>query len=73
MYRDPINGQYAYDNNFDRMCTCGHPLAVHLAGGFDCINGDKACDERATGLQCDCRKFRPSKKKLSTHTSMGGR
>ncbi|NTF23602.1 hypothetical protein G6L37_35095 [Agrobacterium rubi] len=52
--RDPVTGQYAYDENWDRMCRCGHALGVHVSGGFDCINaveGDRT--------PCDCEKFRP--------------
>lgn len=52
--RDAATGQYAYDQNWDRMCRCGHTLGVHVSGGFDCINvveGDRT--------PCDCEKFRP--------------
>jgi len=52
--RDPATGQYAYDQNWDRMCRCGHALGIHVSGGFDCQNsveGDRT--------PCDCTKFRP--------------
>lgn len=53
--RDPATGQYAYDQDWDRMCRCGHTLGVHVSGGFDCINaveGDRT--------PCGCEKFRPA-------------
>lgn len=62
MTRDPVTGQYAYSNDWERMCRCGHPLGAHVSGGFDCINGSDApmCD----GTPCACEKFRPSRAKM---------
>jgi hypothetical protein len=34
--RDVRTGEFAFDNNFDRMCVCGHTLGVHVHGGWDC-------------------------------------
>lgn len=58
--RDPTNGQFAFDNNFDRMCKCGHPLGAHLSGGFDCgvTPGDYP-----ESKDCKCLKFRPKRSK----------
>jgi hypothetical protein len=56
--RDPVTGQYAFDQDFERLCKCGHTLGVHIAGGFDCINSVEG-----DGDKCDCTKFRPLKKK----------
>lgn len=64
-YRDPTNGQYAYDGDFDRLCTCGHTLGIHIAGGFECINIDLG-----DGTDCDCRKFKPVR---SAATVQGGK
>jgi hypothetical protein len=66
-YRDPTNGQYAYWNKFERLCVCGHPLGVHIAGGFECCNGDRNMEEwGGNGQPCDCEKFRPSRRKPKT-------
>lgn len=60
-FRDPQTQQFAYQNNWERLCVCGHPLGCHVAGGFDCLNGQNIA--YATGEPCDCEKFRPSRKK----------
>ena len=62
--RDAVTGRYDYgvDTDMSRMCICGHPLAVHVAGGWQCINGE-ACGPEATLEPCDCRKFRLSRRK----------
>lgn len=62
--RDRVTGQYAHSADPDRMCGCGHPLAVHTEGGRSCINEDIYCDSRATGEACDCAKFRPVRNPL---------
>jgi hypothetical protein len=60
--RNRRNGQYTFEGDFDRLCTCGHTLGVHTAEApHECINGDVDL-EGATGEQCDCAKFKPSKK-----------
>lgn len=53
--RDPVTGQYAFDGDLARVCLCGHPLGVHVSGGFDCINQDVG-----DGEPCDCARFRAS-------------
>lgn len=60
-YRDPVTKRFAYYGNFDRMCECGHRLGAHVAGGFECIDGEHF--ERIDGKPCGCQKFRPAKKK----------
>ena len=57
--RDQLNGQYSFDGNWERFCVCGHTLGVHTA------DSPRACGNYGTGLiDCDCRKFRPTKKKM---------
>jgi hypothetical protein len=34
---------------------------VHVAGGFECLNENKAVGPECTGEACDCAKFRPVK------------
>ena len=60
-FRDPTNQRFAYTDNWDRLCVCGHKLGCHVAGGFDCLNDEPV--KYATGEPCDCKKFRPSKAK----------
>lgn len=55
--RDPVTGQYAFDGDFARACRCGHPLGVHVAGGFDCLNSNRSAG--GDGVACACLKFRP--------------
>ena len=70
-FRDQQNGQFAYDGNWNRLCVCGHELGYHVAGGFDCLNGDRLNIGSIEGLDahrfpntnCRCEKFRPSRKK----------
>ncbi len=52
--RDPVTGQYAYFDNFDRMCRCGHTLGNHVHGGSECVNHDTG-----DGQHCGCVEFRP--------------
>ncbi len=72
--RDALTGQFAYgiDGDQSRVCVCGHPLAVHVAGGYQCINGDP-CDPRATLEPCGCRKFRPSRRKADVARAAAAR
>lgn len=61
--RDRRTGQYAYSTNLDRLCICGHPLAVHGEAGRTCLNEDVYCDPRATGEVCGCDRFSPKRSK----------
>lgn len=65
-WRDPVTGQYAFQDNWDRMCRCGHTLGAHVAGGFDCLNGNAAVGPECDGTPCDCRKFRPKRTRKPT-------
>lgn len=58
MNRDPVDGRYAFDNDFNRLCKCGHSLGAHIAGGHEC--GTNPVDYPET-RGCDCMKFRPEK------------
>ncbi len=64
-YREPGTGRYAYWNDFDRLCKCGHTLGVHIAGGFEC-GADPIGNNEPEAEGCTCRKFRPSGKRRST-------
>ena len=56
--RERATGRYSFDGNWDRLCVCGHKLAVHLAEApHDC---DSASHH---GPACDCPKFRPARGK----------
>ena len=55
--RDPANGQYAFSGDMERLCTCGHILGEHIAGGFEC--------QCVVGRDCKCLKFKQSRKKKS--------
>jgi hypothetical protein len=57
VYRDPHSGKYAFDDDFDRLCRCGHTLGVHVAGGLECGIVPKATD-------CNCTTFCPTGKRL---------
>lgn len=61
--RDRRTGQYAHSADMDRMCICGHPLAVHGEAGRTCLNEDVYCDPRATGDACGCDRFSPKRSK----------
>lgn len=54
-YREPGTGRYAFWNDFERLCKCGHTLGVHIAGGFEC-----GIDE---AIGCKCERFVPSGKR----------
>lgn len=62
-FRDGSNGQFAFQNNWERMCVCGHTLGVHGEGGFDCLNGTGVPNQTKPRDFCDCKKFRQSRKK----------
>lgn len=54
------NGQYAYHNNWERLCVCGHSLGDHCIGSpKDCMVSTMSPDY----LPCDCQQFRLSRKK----------
>lgn len=53
--RNRLNGQYAFDGKFERLCVCGHTLGSHLAGGHDCIQHE--CPG-GTDEICACVKFK---------------
>lgn len=55
-YRDPLTKQYAYMGNFERMCVCGHRLACHIAGGFEC---GTIPNDYPESKGCQCVKFSP--------------
>src|ERR1039457_7032969 len=63
------DGRYAYDGRLERICVCGHTLAVHCAGSpADCLFYSLPASERegqpgATVKDCGCAKFRQSRKK----------
>lgn len=61
-YRKPDTGRYAYWNDFDRLCKCGHSLGVHIAGGFEC-GTDAIGNNEPEAAGCTCEKFRPSGKR----------
>ena len=62
------NGQYAFDGKLERICVCGHTLAVHCAGSpADCLFYSLPASERKgqqgeSNPNCDCAKFRQSRK-----------
>ena len=52
-------GRFTYSSDFDRLCRCGHRLAVHAgAAPHDCFNSDPNVGD---GADCDCAKFRPAR------------
>jgi hypothetical protein len=67
-FRDERNGQFGFDGQWDRLCTCGHRLGVHGAGGVDCLAGTNVPDDpNPRGIFCDCEKFRQSRKRAALH------
>jgi len=66
--RNRHTGQYSFEGNYERLCVCGHTLGTHAAEPpHDCFNEDTGI-ESATGEVCECKRFRPSKKKPLTNT-----
>lgn len=63
--RDTKTGQYAFDNDFDRLCKCGHSLGVHSAGGYYC-NTDAIGNNEPEALGCKCEHFRPNGKRRTS-------
>jgi hypothetical protein len=59
--RDPDTGQYWYDDDYERLCKCGHSLGVHSQGGFYC-NTDAIGNNEPEALGCECERFKPSGK-----------
>lgn len=64
--RDQVTGQYAFDGDMSRMCVCGHTLGAHVAGGWDCLNGNRMVGPECDGTPCSCEKFRLSRRKIRT-------
>lgn len=56
--RDPATGQFAFDGDFGRVCSCGHPLGAHLHGGWDCGVTPNAYPE---SRDCQCVRFHPKR------------
>lgn len=71
-YREPGTGRYAYWNDFERLCVCGHTLGQHVAGGFECLCGPNGIIEHHAETRCECQKFRPSRKKPRPTEEAGG-
>ena len=56
--RERSTGRYGWGGDNRRLCTCGHPLAVHLAEPpHACADADRHMDG-ATGSPCTCARFR---------------
>lgn len=64
-----MTGQYAFQENWDRMCRCGHTLGAHTAGGFRCLNDNETIGPECDGTPCDCQKFRPKRVRNPTKAS----
>lgn len=58
--REPTTGRYAFDGKWERLCTCGHKLGAHIAGGFECGTDPNGYPETRG---CNCQRFRPSRKR----------
>lgn len=58
-YRDPVTGRYDYDDDYDRLCKCGHSLGVHSQGGYYCATDPIGYGE-PEAIGCKCERFRPS-------------
>ena len=67
------DGKYAFDGRLDRLCVCGHTLAVHSSGSPpDCIFYNLPKVEQAgkpgeAKPDCGCLKFKQSKRKGTQH------
>ena len=59
--RDLQTGQYAFDQDFNRLCKCGHSLGVHSSGGFYC-DTDAIGNKEPEAIGCQCERFQPSGK-----------
>jgi hypothetical protein len=65
-----VDGKYAHEGGYDRLCVCGHTLGVHSAGSpADCLlysipNHPELLT--TTNVECGCLKFRLSRKKGET-------
>lgn len=58
------DGRYAFEGQWERLCTCGHTLGLHAyAAPHDCLNGTGVPGQTAMGDHCDCQRFRLSRKK----------
>ena len=63
--RDEYTGQFACNQDFQRMCVCGHRLGSHGWGGFDCLvaTGIPQFMDDDNSRECACVKFRQSRRK----------
>lgn len=58
------DGRYTYDNDWDRLCRCGHRLGIHAAAApHDCLAGTHCPGDPHKGLHCKCERFRPNGKR----------
>jgi hypothetical protein len=63
-------GRYDYENDWDRLCVCGHTLGVHASGSpADCLLysfGDHHSEIKdhlhQPDKNCGCQKFRAARK-----------
>lgn len=59
--REPGTKRFAFGDDFDRMCRCGHRLGVHGPGGIECLAGTNVPnDPNPRGVECACTKFKPA-------------
>lgn len=55
--RDRDTGRFAHEENWDRLCVCGHTLGNHTAAS---TGKYRPCIEPT--CECECEKFKPAKK-----------
>jgi hypothetical protein len=61
--REWHTGRYTFEGGLDRLCVCGHTFGNHCADApHDCLTYSFSKDDPRYA-ECDCLKFRPSKKK----------
>lgn len=71
------DGRYAFDGNLQRLCVCGHSLAVHSAGSpADCLlysfpENDPQRQAEQAPVDCGCKRFRLSRTKKSPRKVKG--
>lgn len=64
--REPGNKRFAFNNDFSRICICGHTLGVHGPGGIECLVGTNVPDDpNPPGVECECVRFKQSRRKSS--------
>ena len=59
--REVNSGRYAFDGNFDRLCTCGHTLGNHTAARGRCPTTGKMEQPCMIDCGCECMCFKPAK------------